>query len=245
VKSFSFSKQVDYKLDIKDTPVKGIKAYRLQSDDTIFGKSKSEGFVEEEDIQNLKQGQSLIKSTNWILANKKFLDHLQKWGYAGEDDEYTIWSEIKYDKFFSQLGNKNKTMVFEYDDAHMIFDINMEPLPVAVFCEYIQSNIDNCSYDLQKALKILGARKDVYLVSSNKVEPIPYYNAEPGRSEYIPFWWRPSVKDYRKMWKLCKKLSKEFPSCEMHQAIFELDLLGLRKGGAAKFKSFNGRYEKG
>ena len=63
---------------------------------------------------------------------------------------------------------------------------------------------------------------------------IPYYNAERGRTHTMYFLWKPSVEDYRKMWDACKATKTSYPSTNMHQCIFELDLLGLRAGGAAK-----------
>ena len=67
---------------------------------------------------------------------------------------------------------------------------------------------------------------------------IPYYNAERGRTHTMYFLWKPSVEDYRKLWEACKATKTTYPSTNMHQCIFELDMLGLRGGGAAKHNDY-------
>lgn len=69
---------------------------------------------------------------------------------------------------------------------------------------------------------------------------IPYYNAERGRSTCLYFVWKPTREQYSKVWEAAKVVTRKggYPSTEMHRCIFELDMLGLRAGGAAKYDSY-------
>lgn len=97
--------------------------------------------------------------------------------------------------------------------------------------------------------KILSKRKDVFLhldpYSDKVIQRVPGYNQDYGCNHYISFLWRPSVKDYRKMWKKCQELAEEnlinyHPSTLKHQAVFDLDLLGIRE--ASLYDSYYGLY---
>jgi hypothetical protein len=138
--------------------------------------------------------------------------------------------------------------------AHMLFDADLNPLPVGIYMDYIDARLNNKMYDLKKASQILRARTDIQFMNDrgDRINPnktsvvfdIPYYNRESDRNRCMYLIWTPSPEDMKALWQKCKELRPTkkirrgdvvdtMPSVERHRAIFELDLLGLRAGGAA------------
>jgi hypothetical protein len=238
MKTFSFTKTIKYVLDILDTPIRGIKIYRLKVNDSSKERTySSTEFCRTKDIKELQRG-GYSDSTGWCLAKPSLIKSLQKWGWTDKDGSCDHFSSGIYKDPFSSFKRNRGIFLRDDDSCHMIFDVNNEPLPVAVRFDYIDGNMRNGSYDLAKALDILNARDDIYII--HNIESVPYYNRSSSCSSCISFLWRPSVEDYRKMWDRCKKIDKKYASCRMHQAIFEEDLLGLRAGGAAKYDEHYG-----
>ena len=58
---------------------------------------------------------------------------------------------------------------------------------IGVHMDYINGNISESHYDLEKLLEVLKNRDDVVFVKDAKIEQIPYYNNEEGRSRDYKF----------------------------------------------------------
>lgn len=133
--------------------------------------------------------------------------------------------------------------------SHRLFDVEGRPLPVGMHFSYIDGRFDNGTYDLNKALEILRKRDDIRFIAEDRwqkageINRIPGYNAERGRDQCIAFMWMPSVEDYRRMVAKCEEYGHQYPSVMRYQAMFDLDIFGLRAGGAAKFNDFYGHEE--
>lgn len=69
---------------------------------------------------------------------------------------------------------------------------------VGVHMDYLTGNISESHYDLERLLVILKNRDDIVFIKDARIENIPYYNAEEGRSETINFIWYPNEEDYKK-----------------------------------------------
>lgn len=111
-------------------------------------------------------------------------------------------------------------------------------VPVAVHFDYINGHIDDSRYDLDRALAILKARTDIRFPPDDgrdgrpgTVLAIPHYNVERHRSCFLRFIWMPSVEDYQ-------RLPLKMGLFEPHKTVFDLDLLGLKAGGATLFDDF-------
>lgn len=128
--------------------------------------------------------------------------------------------------------------------------------------------VTNASYDLTKAAELLLARDDVdvwahqgswkndriaYTNGHSRKEgvklaetveeaifAIPSYNADRARNRCLYFIWKPTREQYSQVWEAAKAATRKggYPSTAMHQMIFELDMLGLRAGGAAKYDTY-------
>lgn len=237
---------INFKIEIlgtlllKETPVKDLFAYKriLIKNDK---ETKEQGLVFKKDVGILTTLETCkVNDDQWCIVSQKFLDELTSYGWNGKDNNYKHW-ELISKKPYDDL-NKVKYHLIQADiSSHMIFDVNHEPLPVAIYFSYTDGSIKSSSYNLDTLAKILSKRNDVKLLVDNEL--IPYYNNDSGSERYSEFIWRPTVKEYRKMWKKCLSYKTEYPSTNNHMAVFDLDLLGLRRGGAAKFDSFYGEYE--
>lgn len=69
---------------------------------------------------------------------------------------------------------------------------------VGVHMDYLTGNISESHFDLEELLEILKKRDDIVFIKGAKIENIPYYNAEEGRSKTINFIWYPKEEDYNK-----------------------------------------------
>jgi len=165
----------------------------------------------------------------------------------------------QHDDPFAALVDEGATVdnVIRLDVSNnAVFAADGQPLPVAMPFDYINAGIEETRYDLTIAAKLLLSRSDVRIFKvdwrghaekqaiaktvDEAVVRIPHYNANRGRSHTINFVWMPSVDDYRKMIAHAKA-SKQTPyvyGSGLYQSVFELDLLGLRAGGAAHFDQF-------
>jgi len=142
-----------------------------------------------------------------------------------------------------EAGASEDLVVFLDWSNHQIFTRTKEPLPWAKVFEYISAHIDNGHYDLKKLVEVLTKRDDVVLVpekyGDSFIQTIPGYNATAARNQTVTFLWQPSVEDYRAMVDECERLGGSYPSTNWRKAVFTLDLLGLRAGGAAKYDDFH------
>lgn len=221
----------------------------------------TQGFIAKGELAKMRQGESCKLRDDLSLVLPEGREIMRTRGYV-----YTLSNEIAT-RFNDELVRRDCYDAFERGDvtvddvirfehaSHMLFDRHGQVLPVAIRFDYIEAHVNNSRYDLEKAAKILLARDDITIfpVKRYRDEPdydgvaktveeavasIPYYNAERGRNRTITFRWTPRVEDYRKMWAECLRLGGRYPSTNRYHAVFNLDLLGLRAGGAALCDDF-------
>lgn len=247
-------KRVDY------VPVTGdVVAYRLTTTTTSGRRTPkvtvSEGLTSTGGLSAFQDGAAAMppyrKDRAIMLGTPEFRELLRRHGWIDNQKLYEGFREVTdpYARFLAGTAVPGDLLVVD-GSANMVFDVEGQPLPVAILFNYIEAQMDNRSYDLKKALAILKARPDVRFVlqdrwgAADEVQSIPGYNQSKGRTSCLTFVWMPSVEDYRRMWARCQEYEgRSHPSCSRYQAVFDLDLLGLRAGGAARFGSFAGAYE--
>lgn len=140
-----------------------------------------------------------------------------------------------------------------YDHTLRYVDDPDKHYPGAVRFDYIEASMHNKCYSLKKVLKILSKKSSIRVEGpnglirlkdvpkeelENHITPVPWYNNEDGRREYIEFWWQPTQKE---MDVLADSHNND-RNHDKFKVIFDNDMLGLRKGGAAKFKTYYGEY---
>lgn len=169
-----------------------------------------------------------------------------------------------FDHFLN--GGTPDDLVIMDTSSHYLKDRHGAHLPVGMQFDYISNGrITNRNYDLEKAAEILLARSDVDVWAhqggwntekpavirdgrhrENKMATtieealfrIPYYNSDGGRMHTLYFVWKPTVEQYRALHDAASNAGRNYSSMDLYKAAFDLDVLGLRAGGAAKYEDY-------
>jgi len=208
-----------------------------------------QGLVTQKKLDDYLSGKCGLGGNDFELVTPKIMEGLRRRGWNYGQEERLEWAlPHPFDAVRSGKEGKDFHIVKFLNDCHMMEDSAGKKLPVGMHFDYIDANMNNKSYDLEKAVEILNKNPNIdFLYDQYKpddpIQAIPHYNVSEGSSRYLGFWWAPTVKEYRRLWKKCLSIGGNYPSTNRYRAVFELDLLGLRKGKAAKFKSFYGAYD--
>lgn len=128
-----------------------------------------------------------INMVNKALREKN-IRHIPEKCYISKP--YT--KNIKFDK------NKHALIKDRISYNGTVEDFLGSYITVGVLMDYMNGNVSESHYDLEKLLIFLKNRNDIVFVNDAKIEQIPYYNNEEGRSETINFTWYPNEEDYNK-----------------------------------------------
>jgi hypothetical protein len=208
--------------------------------------SNEQGFVLKENLDEfIATGANLKTEDQYAIASPEFLE-FRRTCISGLDkkEEDQARKTLSRKKYFDSL----ESGIVIRGDGDMMFDLDDNPLPIAIYFDYIMAHMDNTNYDLEKAVEILKKNPQVRFIKQDRwcdtiIEPIPSYNASEERNQCITFVFSPTSEQAKAMWNIQKR--HKYPGTERFRAVFELDLLGLRSGGAAKFKTFLGEYGEG
>jgi hypothetical protein len=192
------------------------------------------------------------EGTSSLLAVKPaFLEVVREIGYYAESGTDPYKGLTVHDPLTALENGEEIVFVEQHGYAHELYDIDGEPLPVCLAFDYINGGFANDRYDLRRAAEILLKRSDVTLSPNagersyrrdedpkdpaTYVGDIPYYNKGRGRSQCLSFQWHPTVEDYRKVF------AAQQPGrwSDKRRACFDVDIFGLRAGGAAKFSDYD------
>lgn len=140
----------------------------------------------------------------------------------------THLSEHPYDDFVSKVVTRKNFVKLDFC-SHMAFDLKGNPIPIAIPMDYIEAQLNNRYYNLDKLLKIFLSLERTDIVVHGGIKDIPYYNSEPGRDKYLAVTWTPTKQAYKKVWQKALSYKSDYPSTKIIQAIFDLDILGAKK----------------
>lgn len=229
----------------------GLAAYKLSWSAQIVGglqaasmKSLLEQFTSETTLQGigkLKELQSFEKGKRAALPSMKVEalsdEELQLAATNGFTAMWEARDQTENQPFeLAQAGKLKVSNIVNVDyGSHLIHKLDGSLLPVAIYFDYIQARMHNGVYDLDKAYAVLKKNAQVHEL---EIEDIPYYNAENGKTKCLSFHFSPTYEQMNQIYKVSAKLNPKYPSTSFHAAVFDLDLLGLRKAGATKCKSF-------
>lgn len=135
-------------------------------------------------------------------------------------------------------------------DSHMLFDRNHQVLPTGLHFDDTNGLIHNGAYHLDKVLAVLAKDPRITPVVSSydrsrladkepvlRIRGIATCNS--CSDQTIDFMFSPTADDMRAIWAEAQKFGTNYhPSTKLREAIFNLDLLGLRAAGAAKYDNF-------
>lgn len=225
------------------------------------------GLIDDKNLSFLKKGREFKTVTKFVVMSAALREVFATTTYSRAWDSDLFKTDVArgaalFDHF--KEGGSVDDLVIMDTGSHSLFDRHGDPLPVGVLFDYISNGrITNRNYDLEKAAAILLARPDVDVWAhkggwdtdkadelrvdgkrtgevrlattvQEAVFKIPYYNADGGRSHTLYFVWKPSREDYKAVLEKAGKRG----SLEFHKAAFDLDILGLRAGGAAKYEDY-------
>lgn len=200
-----------------------------------------QGFAELKSIERFLEGgsSSIGKLGDLTYQPPYILQMARERGFVAAAQASEQASELVFDLF--EKDELDLAGITRWDvRSHMLFDRFGEVLPTGVFFDYMHGNLRDGAYALEKVVKLLSGRRGVIPLAGEKlaIEAVPHYNSEYGCRAHVSFIFQPTLEEMRAMWAKMKELNKAFPSTAGHLAIFELDLLGLRKGGAAKYENY-------
>lgn len=235
--------------DIKYVVVGDVVVYEKTSTTKTLGKepvvSVTEGTTSWGGLTAFDQGAATIPDYApgkvALVATRNLRDLLRTHGWC-EDTFAAIRDAIKnpYTRITSGQAYASDVLILQGQEK--VTDTGGHPVPIAVHFDYINGHVDNAGYDLERALTILKARPDIRFPSGDDragrpgtVLAIPHYNADQHRNCFLRFVWVPTDEDFRRLHEALPKSPALF---EPHKTIFDLDLLGLRAGGAALFDDF-------
>lgn len=176
------------------------------------------------------------------FANDELMQAINKY-FVGSDElveaakiceKVDLWEAAK-------TGDVNIVLFNGWDNSWK--DVAEKFIPQAIAYSYMNGNMDNSAYQLDKVLEVLRddsriTFRDFERRRYNKqealdvVQPIPYYNTSERRSAQLGFIFSPTVDDMLKIneWIDQNKDKKEVVWSRMkYRAIEELDLLGIKQ----------------
>lgn len=225
------------------------------------------GLIDDKNLSFLKKGREFKTITKFVVMSPALREVFASTTYSRAWDSDLFKTDVaRGGALFTHFKNGGSVddLVIMDTGSHSLFDRHGDPLPVGVQFDYISNGrITNRNYDLEKAAEILLARPDVDVWAhkggwktheademrvdgkrtaevrlATTVEEamfkIPYYNADGDRTHTLYFVWKPSREDYKAVLEKAGKRG----TLEFHKAAFDLDILGLRAGGAAKYDDY-------
>lgn len=190
-------------------------------------------------------------SASFSLVPLSYLEFVQAKGFTAgaEAEEATdaermgLYEHHAYDFLRDAKASLNQVVRIDYA-SHMLFDMSGQPLPVAMPFGYIDGRICDGRYDLERLVEHLRADPRVrFMNEASPLHLVPYYNVSPGCSQHVPFVFSPTAQDMQNLWPVMCQKNRKYPSVARYEAMFELDVLGLRAAGIARFAGFHDSQE--
>lgn len=211
------------------------------------------------EIQVTKEG-SKIKEVKLLgkSPGKYFYPQFVKDGFWELIKKYNPWAQINHKYGWDGMVVEPKEMIAEdfvvnpknfvwvYNSGNLLFDINMNPIPVPYCFDYIGTPFTNETCDLEKMLPYLKKHKWVTNGDELFIDDIPYYNNEGGWKQFIrgkQLPWisvLPPAKVLKEIYQRAKEINPECPSVAMKDLLMsgatyewtkpkEKDYMGIRK----------------
>lgn len=206
------------------------------------------GITSTEQVLSFEQGQTQtiapLKGLKRVPPG--YLRQVQKCGYV----------QAKYDtKWQSQISEVENNpleapsdwiLVNDQAKAGVLLDLNDAPFPMAIRFNHLKGYTDDLHYDLDALIEHLQRNPQITSGTPQhdatptllKKESIPGEVKAEGATQYVQFVFCPTVNEMTLMWDTAKELNPTFPGLELHWAMFQLDLLGLRAAGISKTRSY-------
>ena len=196
---------------------------------------KTEMVMTPENLKKLLGGNS-YSSEDLHAVSDTYLESARTKGYVRSAELHSKEFKNNEPTVFERLaaGESLRMVRFDYG-SHMLFDDEGKVLPTGLYYDYINGNMRNGSYDMAKTVAVLSKLPDVHVEGEKALalQSVPHYNVSRGCSAFLSFIYGPTQEQMEAIWKKAQTLNKKYPSTALHQAAFELDIMGLRAAGAA------------
>lgn len=197
----------------------------------------------------LKGKASKLEAQQVYAVKPELLDAVRTLGFSEAMEQYGQSLSLTPFSDLSANGVEGFSMIRIDTSSHMVFDLDEVSLPVAMHFDYMNGFMKDGAYNLEKALELLQADPRVRFAADLPkskggketpfIQNVPSYNARNGSSQFLSFWFMPTAEDAKRLWEKQLSYKTKYPSTTARQAVFDLDVLGLRAGGAAKYKDFH------
>ncbi len=225
--------------------------------ESYLGLRVIEGLATRKSVVAFKKGRkpNIVEVQNLSLVDPSLLEDAANHGFMEafrlqEKKGVNIRGEVN--NVFTAFTENNAQLdhLVRVDwSSNLIFNRVGQLLPVAIQFDYIMARMHDGCYDLEKAAAVLSKDPRVKFLPGERsysrddvdspIKRIPSYNATSGQTQYIPFLFSPTAEDSIRMWDQMVSYRTQYPSTTNFQAIWDLDLLGLRKAGAARYDGFH------
>lgn len=189
--------------------------------------------------------EGLPANREFSVCSPEYLQRVQEYGYCMQESDKELSSVIQEMNAAPLNTPEGWSVVRDDFGGHMLFDTEDRPLPVGLVYNYLSGNIRDGCYDMDKLIPYLNAHPQVHPCLGRPadritLENVPYYNVSPGCKTTANFVFSPTQEQMQDIWKTANELNKKYPSTALREAVFELDLLGLRAAGITRGDGYYG-----
>jgi hypothetical protein len=198
------------------------------------------GIARDSDIQDFVDSKISVLCNDLELEPPEFLEFAQRFGYSNAMDKSESDDHIKKIKRSPIDAPDDWVLVRNGRSNHMLFDIDGRPLPIALRYDYMDGIRDGY-YDIERMVEFLRPHRQIYPMREDdwiEVLNVPYYNVSEGCSKYCQFIFSPTQEQMIAIWEEAKRIGGNYPSTRLREAVFNLDLIGLRKAGISKSDNY-------
>lgn len=234
--------QIEYKVDLPDDAPANLRQH--------YQPTLTSGFAPPADIAAFLDDEAAeVKGiAGMLIAPPGFKETMRHNMFMDALEKHQTELFAKADRLEGlQSGTIDLDDIIRLDTAsHLLYDRHGEVLPVGFRLDYSTGGYHSGRYDIDKALEILS--KDP------RVSPLPirgkvpegglrvlrvadHFSTDDYEQRHIAFMFAPTVEDMRALLARCKSYEdgSSYPWGNRYDALFDLDILGLRAGGAAKY----------
>lgn len=202
--------------------------------------SHTTGITTTADVQRFLAGEcgELRADPHWRLVSPDYLQMAQQQGYIEAESDLDLEPALAAANQAPLAMPEGWSVVRNAFSKNLLFGADGNPLPVGLLFDYLHGMVRDGCYDLPRLVDYLNQHPQVRPIKRSgnarlAVEHIPSYNARPGCTRHTRFVFAPTAEQMRQMWATALKIKPSYPSAALHEAVFELDLLGLRAQGIA------------
>jgi hypothetical protein len=196
----------------------------------------------------IKGSREKIGDASYALARLELLDSIAKYGYSigpAVLSQNLKTREFTFSNPYTEIVKNGIpiTQVYRGDNwRHQAFAIDGSVIPTGIKFDYMSGRMNNGAYDLRTALAILKDHPRIIFCDTKdklKAKPsileVPYYNSEYWCSHHLSFFFEPTKEEAQALWDHQKTSGQD-----IYRSVFDLDILGLKKGEATHYESYDG-----